>query len=100
MRLVVQITGIFLNQSYYICPSCATPHLLFGSPDHFRSTASRLGVEVLGELPLVSGVSRGGDGGLPYALIDEDSLRKDGLGGTKWNEVVTNASARVWKLLS
>src|SRR3984957_16628695 len=90
---IKQITGLLLNQSHFICPSCTTSHQLFGSPDAFRSTASRLGVEVLGELPLVTGVSEGGDRGIPYALHDE------GPGGRQWKVTMSDVAAKVWNAM-
>jgi ATP-binding protein involved in chromosome partitioning len=87
-----QITGLLLNQSHFICPSCSTAHELFGSPDAFRATADRLGIPVLAELPLVAGVSSGGDKGIPFSLI-----RDEGEGGRRWKEAMDNAAAQVWQ---
>jgi ATP-binding protein involved in chromosome partitioning len=86
--------GLVLNQSYFICPSCDTPHRLFGPPD----AAMGLGVELLGELPLTPGVSTGGDAGLPYALINARS-EADGVAGRQWREVMTGIAERVWEAL-
>ncbi|KZP09184.1 P-loop containing nucleoside triphosphate hydrolase protein [Athelia psychrophila] len=97
-KVSVPITGILLNQSHFMCPSCTTPHHLFGSPDKFRSTASQLGVDVLGELPLVPGVSAGGDEGTPYALAPRAG--HDGVGGVEWKATMDNVAARVWAELS
>lgn len=89
-----QTIGLVLNQSYFICPSCDTPHCLFGSPD----AAMGLGVELLGELPLTPGVSTGGDAGLPYALLSGRS-ETDGVAGTQWREAMTDIAERVWEAL-
>lgn len=86
--------GLVLNQSYFICPSCDTPHHLFGSSD----AAMGLGVELLGELPLTPGVSTGGDAGLPYALLGGRSVA-DGVAGTQWREAMTGIAERVWEAL-
>ncbi|KAJ6498114.1 hypothetical protein C8R47DRAFT_1212438 [Mycena vitilis] len=67
-KVAVPVAGIVLNQSHFMCPGCETRHYLYGPPEPFRATAGRLGVEVLAELPLVPGVSQGGDSGLPYGL--------------------------------
>lgn len=96
-----QITGILLNQSYFLCPTCTTPHHLFGSPDAFRGIAARLGVDILGELPLVQGVSSGGDQGVPYALIvDKKTNEVDGMGGVAWKTTMENVAGKVWISLS
>ena len=89
-----QTIGLVLNQSYFICPSCDTPHHLFGSSD----AALGLGVELLGELPLTPGVSTGGDVGLPYALLSGRS-ETDGVAGTQWREAMTGIAERVWEAL-
>lgn len=95
-----QITGILLNQSYFLCPSCSTPHHLFGSPGQFRGTAARLGVDVLGELPLVPGVSSGGDQGVPYALVgDTEKQAQDGVGGADWKATMESVAGKVWSSL-
>ncbi|KAF8559471.1 P-loop containing nucleoside triphosphate hydrolase protein [Imleria badia] len=100
-KISVPITGTILNQAYFICPSCTTPHELFGSPDAFRSIASTLGVPVLGELPLVKGVSMGGDGGVPYALTaSSQQLEADGSGGAVWRSVMEDTAQKVWESIA
>jgi len=98
-KISVPIIGLLLNQSHFTCPSCSTPHHLFGSPDSFRATASRLGVDVLGELPLVPGVSEGGDKGAPYALLSGGKAGSAD-GGDEWKEVMKGVAGRVWRFLS
>jgi ATP-binding protein involved in chromosome partitioning len=97
----LQITGILLNQSYFICPTCTAPHHLFGSPDAFRETATHLGLSILGELPLVQGVSSGGDQGVPYALVMDDKTKmEDGVGGVEWKGSMERVASKVWTSLS
>ncbi|KAH7890375.1 P-loop containing nucleoside triphosphate hydrolase protein [Phlebopus sp. FC_14] len=99
-KVSVPITGIMLNQSYFVCPSCTTPHQLFGSPDAFRKIASTLRVDILGELPVVKGVSVGSDKGIPYALTSStEQTETDGAGGALWRNVMKDAAARVWSSL-
>ncbi|TFK32313.1 P-loop containing nucleoside triphosphate hydrolase protein, partial [Crucibulum laeve] len=85
-KVSVPITGLVLNQSYYLCPTCITPspQYLFGKSDAFYATAERLSVPVLGELPLVAGVSTSADGGWPYVL----GASKDGDGERQWKETM------------
>jgi len=100
-KVSVPITGILLNQSYFICPTCTLPHNLFGSPEAFRGTAAQLKLSVLGELPLVQGVSSGGDQGVPYALVVNEKMDTlDGAGGTEWKSTLESVASRVWSLLS
>jgi len=100
-KVSVPITGILLNQSYFFCPTCTSPHYLFGSPDLFRGTARDLRVDILGELPLVQGVSSSGDQGVPYALVGgEKKVAEDGAGGVEWSTSMEQVAEKVWKSLS
>ncbi|CAK5279812.1 unnamed protein product [Mycena citricolor] len=90
-KVAVPITGIVLNQSYFKCPSCEDKHYLYGSPDLFRSTASRLGVDVLAELPLEPGVSQGGDVGKPFALHAAKA------GESLWLKDMDTVAERLWQ---
>ncbi len=89
-----------LNQSHFICPSCSSPHELFGSPASFRATATRFGVDVLGELPLVPAVSRASDSGIAYVLYPNDSNDAQHRGGKEWLDTMAGAASRVWQFLS
>jgi ATP-binding protein involved in chromosome partitioning len=95
LTLASQITGLLLNQAQFICPTCSTCHQLFGSSDSFHSTARRLGLKVLGELPVVPGVSGGGDTGIPFALIQDEEV-----GGRKWKEAMREVAEKVWRALT
>ncbi|KAF5366237.1 hypothetical protein D9758_005767 [Tetrapyrgos nigripes] len=92
-KLNLPLTGLILNQSYFLCPSCTTPHHLFGAPDLFRRTAKSLDIPILAELPLVPGVSEGGDGGAPYALTSK--AKEGGRGGEEWRSGMKDAAQRV-----
>lgn len=81
-----------------MCPSWTTPHHHLGSLDEFRSTASQMGVDVLGELRLVPGVSSGGDEGTLYALAPRAG--HDGVGGVEWKATMDSVAASVWAELS
>jgi len=98
-KVSVPITGILLNQAYFICSSCNTNHQLFGSPGTFRATADRLGMEVLGELPLVPGVSSSGDEGIPYALLTDERRELDGHAGLQWKDTMAAVAAKIWHYL-
>ncbi|KIP05880.1 hypothetical protein PHLGIDRAFT_73562 [Phlebiopsis gigantea 11061_1 CR5-6] len=67
-KVAVPISGLVLNQSFYTCPSCSTPHHIFGSADRFRKTAADLDISILGELPVLASVSESGDQGVPLVL--------------------------------
>ena len=72
-------------------------NILLGKPDSFRSVAERLDIPVLGELPLVQGVSMSADGGWPFVLSSPKSVQEtDAMGGVTWKEsMVRIASSAV-----
>ena len=61
-------------------------YIFLGKPLNFQSVAQRLGVPVLGELPLVQGVSTSSDGGWPFVLSSSNSVQEIGKGGVAWKE--------------
>jgi ATP-binding protein involved in chromosome partitioning len=96
-KISVPINGLLLNQSYFLCPNCAIPHQLFGSPSRIREVARRLDLDLLGELPLVPGVSAGGDQGTPYALMsDVKQLECDAVGGKDFKHAMETLASRIW----
>ncbi|KAL0959089.1 hypothetical protein HGRIS_014387 [Hohenbuehelia grisea] len=97
-KVNVPITGLLLNQANFYCPSCTTPHPLFGSPDSFRKTADRMGIRVLGELPLVSAVSQAGDAGRIYGL-QSASQAESTLGEKMWVSGMDTLAQDVWQSL-
>ena len=69
---------------------------LIGKPDSFRSVAQRLDVPVLGELPLVQGVSTSSDGGWPFVLSSPKSVQEtNGIGGVVWTENMMRIASSV-----
>ncbi|TFK68052.1 P-loop containing nucleoside triphosphate hydrolase protein [Pluteus cervinus] len=94
-KVAVPITGILLNQTHFVCPSCTAPHPLFGSPEKFRSVAKQLDLDVLGELPLVPDVSEGGDKGVPSMLISPSTAANTGR--ATWNDGMKSVAKAVWK---
>ncbi|KAG7440503.1 P-loop containing nucleoside triphosphate hydrolase protein [Guyanagaster necrorhizus] len=95
-KVSVPVTGLILNQSHFICGNCSTPHYLFGSPDRFHEAAKQMEVDVLAELPLVPGVSKDGDSGIPYAL---SGWNENEVGGKIWNEAMKGVAEKVWATL-
>ncbi|TEB27928.1 P-loop containing nucleoside triphosphate hydrolase protein [Coprinellus micaceus] len=92
-KVSVPISGLVLNQSYYLCNDCETPkpQYLFGKPDSFRAVAERLQTPILGELPLVQGVSASADGGYPYVLAGKDQ----GKGASEWKDTMLGVAEKV-----
>ncbi|KAG5721686.1 Iron-sulfur protein IND1 [Termitomyces sp. T112] len=105
-KVSVPITGLVLNNSYYLCPTCSSStttlpshtQYIFGPPDHFRETASRLKIPILAELPLVPGLSASGDSGVPYGLVEREKRETGDSGGGKvWIKEMAGVAAKVWE---
>lgn len=69
-KLNIPILGIVENMSYYLCPQCGHRDEIF---DHggARTTADRLNVPFLGEIPLNVGIRLNTDQGNPVANFTE-----------------------------
>lgn len=65
-KLETPILGLVENMSAYICPECGHEAHIFGQGG-VRIEAEKLGVPLLGELPLDLDVRLGGDAGTPVA---------------------------------
>lgn len=66
------ILGIVENMSGFICPDCGTTHPIFGEGGGQR-TADANGVELLGQIPIETGIREGGDEGTPIVAIAPES---------------------------
>jgi ATP-binding protein involved in chromosome partitioning len=60
--------GVLLNMSHYVCPSCHTPHTLFGPSASVEQATEQMGLQLLGKLPVVSQLSWSADRGVPLML--------------------------------
>ncbi|KAG2010014.1 mrp protein [Coprinopsis cinerea AmutBmut pab1-1] len=99
-KVNVPISGLVLNQSHYLCPTCVNPEpkYLFGTPDRFRTVASNLSIPILGELPLVEGVSGGGDQGWPVVLKSGGGAKEAGEKGEQaWTRTMMGVAEKVAK---
>jgi ATP-binding protein involved in chromosome partitioning len=68
-KVNVPVLGIIENMSYFLCPSDGRVYHIFGSGGG-RSEAERLGVPLLGQLPIDITTRESGDRGLPVAAAD------------------------------
>lgn len=66
-------------------------HDFAGKPDSFKAVAERLQTPILGELPLVQGVSTSADGGYPYVLAGKAQTS----GENKWKESMVGVAGQV-----
>ncbi|KAF9262136.1 P-loop containing nucleoside triphosphate hydrolase protein [Marasmius fiardii PR-910] len=96
-KLDIPLTGIVLNNAYYLCPTCThpTPQYIFGPSTSFHNTAKALSLPVLAELPLVPGVSTSGDLGVPYMLMATPAA--DGKGGSRWCDGMKSVVSQTWE---
>ncbi len=68
-KVDVPILGIIENMSLYCCPNCGHQEAIFGQGGA-KAEAAKLGVPLLGELPLDSRVRETGDAGLPITVAE------------------------------
>lgn len=78
------------------CDDLISDSLISGKPDNFRNVAKRLEVPILGELPLVEGVSTSGDGGYPFVLGSVGAVKEaHGTVGASWRDNMLQVAKRV-----
>ena len=65
-KVDAKILGVVENMSYFSADNGKTKHFPFGKRGG-SEFAKQLGVEILAEVPILEGVSRGGDFGRPVA---------------------------------
>jgi ATP-binding protein involved in chromosome partitioning len=71
-KLNVPVFGLIENMSYFACPHCGERTDIFGHGGA-RDTADELGIDFLGEIPLVVSVRSGADTGVPVMESDPES---------------------------
>lgn len=71
-RVDVPVFGIVENMSYFVCPSCGERSEIF-SHGGARETASEIGVEFLGEIPLAGEIRQTSDDGKPIIVAKPES---------------------------
>src|SRR3984885_5537404 len=71
-RTKVPVLGLVENMSFYCCPNCGHRTDIFGHGGA-RTEAGRLGVEFLGEIPLLLDIRTASDAGTPIAAQSPDS---------------------------
>jgi ATP-binding protein involved in chromosome partitioning len=65
----VPVLGIVENMSTFVCPHCGNESHIFGHGGA-RETAAQLGVDFLGEIPLVPSIRETSDAGTPIVAKD------------------------------
>lgn len=68
----VPVLGIVENMSYFVCPGCGGRHAIFGEGGGQRE-ADRLGLPLLGQIPIDARIGVGGDQGRPIVFEHPES---------------------------
>jgi ATP-binding protein involved in chromosome partitioning len=63
------VLGLIENMSMFVCPDCGSEHHIFGHGG-VAAEAKKMGVPLLGTLPIDLGTRLAGDGGTPIATGD------------------------------
>jgi len=71
-KVNVPILGVLENMSYFLCPGDGKRYDIFGSGGGERE-ARRLGVPLLGEIPIDIPTREAGDRGVPIVAADSES---------------------------
>ena len=93
----VPVLGLVENMSFYCCPACGHRAELFGHGGAARE-AERLGIEFLGEIPLLLDIRTTSDAGTPIAASLPDSvagLAYAALAQRVWEKLKAPAAAGV-----
>ncbi len=65
-KLNIPVMGVIENMSYFVCHNCGTKHFIFSGNQ--TDTGDKLGIPVLGKIPIDTAIREGGDKGLPVVV--------------------------------
>jgi ATP-binding protein involved in chromosome partitioning len=94
-KTLVPVLGLVENMSFFCCPNCGHRTDIFGHGGA-RAEAARLGIEFLGEIPLLLDIRTASDAGTPIAASapeSEAAKAYDTLARTVWDKVSKPAAA-------
>jgi len=74
-KVNVPILGIIENMSYFLCPSDGKKYPIFGEGGGEKES-SRLGVPLIGKIPIEMQTREAGDSGNPVALGDSETAKE------------------------
>ncbi|MDR3000690.1 MAG: Mrp/NBP35 family ATP-binding protein [Fibromonadaceae bacterium] len=69
----VPILGLIENMSGFICDNCEKEHFIFGK-NGAKDLAEKLGVPLLGQIPIEASLMQGGENGVPAVLANPNSV--------------------------
>ncbi len=75
-KVDVPVFGIIENMSYFLCPSCGDRSDIFGHGGA-RDTATELGLDFMGEIPLHMDIRKTSDAGTPITATEPDSVHAE-----------------------
>ena len=91
----VPVLGLVENMSFFCCPNCGHRTEIFGHGGA-RAEAVKLGIEFLGEIPLLLDIRTASDAGTPIAASAPDSAAAkayDALARQVWRKISQPAAA-------
>jgi len=68
-ELNVPVLGLIENMSSFICDKCEKEHFIFGK-DGAKTFAQKMGIELLGQIPIEASLMEGGENGVPAVLAN------------------------------
>ncbi len=68
----IPVLGLVENMAWFECDGCSKKHYIFANGGA-RNAAAEMGIDFLGELPLLTAVREGGDRGIPIVEAEPDS---------------------------
>lgn len=71
-KVDVPLLGLVSNMSSYICPTCDTPHPIFGPLGKIREMCEKQDLRLLGEVPLHPSICEDADRGKPTVVADPE----------------------------
>jgi ATP-binding protein involved in chromosome partitioning len=95
-KVDVPVFGLIENMSYFTCPKCGERSEIF-SHGGARREAERLGMDFLGEIPLVMQIRETSDGGRPIVVSDpasEHAKAYRAIADKVWDKIERQLAAR------
>jgi ATP-binding protein involved in chromosome partitioning len=89
-RTAVPVLGLIENMSFFCCPNCNHTTPIFGHGGA-KAEAGRLGVEFLGEVPILLDIRTNADAGTPIAAADPDGVA---------GQAFASIARRLWEKVS
>jgi ATP-binding protein involved in chromosome partitioning len=74
-KVDVPLLGLVSNMSSYVCPTCNTPHPIFGPLGKIREMCERESLRLLGEIPLHPSICEDADRGKPTVVAEPEGDR-------------------------